>query len=273
MPLECRLLRHRRWYARLLRLYPKPFRERFQESMEQTFYDACRANASSGRGFFGLVLWLYVDTAGGIMSEHMRLLLVRHKSIVRPALVTVGFLLIPLCGALYIDDWNWGWRGFVVVGAFVFGAALTYELAVKGMSNKSYRFAMALAVATALVLSWMNFVLAVDVSLGNFMYLGVVVVGLVGTAIARLRPRGMALALAGMTIAQILVPVIGLVFWKTGVAPEAVVPVIRLNGVFIALFAISALLFRRAARMDLRVSPSSASPYPNPREPRKPPNE
>lgn len=210
--------------------------------MEQTFYDACRANASSGRGFLGLVLWLYVDTAGGIMSEHVRLLL-------RPALVTVGFLLIPLCGAFYIDDWNWGWRGFVVVGAFVFGAALAYELAVKGMSNKSYQFAMALAVATALVLSWMNFVLAVDVSLGNFMYLGVAVVGLVGTAIARLRPRGMALALTGMTIAQILVPVIGLVFWKTGVAPEAVVPVIRLNAVFIVIFAISALLFRRAARM------------------------
>jgi hypothetical protein len=138
----------------------------------------------------------------------------------------------------------------VVVGAVVFGAALTYELAVKGMSNKSYRFAMALAVATALVLSWNNFVLAVDVSLGNFMYLGVVVVGLIGAAIARLRPRGMALALAGMTIAQILVPVIGLVFWKTGVAPEAVVPVIRLNAVFIVLFAISAFFFRRAARTD-----------------------
>jgi MFS family permease len=250
MPHERQLLRHRRWYARLLGLYPEPFRKRFRESMEQTFYDACRANASSGRGFFGLALWLYVDTVGGIMSEHMRPLLVRHQSIVRPAFVTLGFLLIPLCGALYIDDWHWGWRGFTVVGAFVFGAALAYELAVKGMSNKSYRFAMGIAVATALVLSWMNFVLAVDASLGNFMYLGVVVVGIVGAAIARLRPRGMALALAAMTIAQILVPVIGLVAWKTGVAPEAAVPVIRLNAVFIVLFAISAFLFRRAARMD-----------------------
>jgi len=184
------------------------------------------------------------------MSEHMRLLLVRHKSIVRPALVTVGFMLFPLCGALLIDDWHWGWRGFAVVGAVVFGAALAFELAIRGTSNKSYRFAMGLALATTLVLSWMNFVLAVDVSLGNFMYLGVVVVGLIGVAIARLRPHGMALALAGMTIAQILVPVIGLVVWKTGIAPEAAVPVIRLNAVFIVLFAISAFLFRRAARTD-----------------------
>jgi hypothetical protein len=250
MPRKFQLLWQRRWYARLLRLYPKPFRERFQESMEQTFCDACRANASIGRGFFGLVLWLYVDTAGGIMNEHMRLLLVRHTRIFRAALVTLGVLLIPLWGVFYVEGWNWDWHGFVVAGAFVFSAALTYELVVKRMSNKAYRFAMGLAVATALVLSWVNFVLAVDVSLANFMYFGVGVVGLAGAAIARLRARGMALALAGMAIAQILVPFIALAFWKTRVAPGAAVPVIGLNGVFIVLFAISALLFRRAARMD-----------------------
>ena len=205
--------------------------------MEQTFYDVCRANASTGRGFFGLALWLYVDTAGGIMNEHMRLSLVRHKSIVRAAFLTV-------------DGWNWDWRAFAVAGAFVFSALMTYELVVRGMSNKAYRFAMGLAVATALVLSWANFVLAVDVSPANFLYFGVVVVGLVGAAIARLRARGMALALAGMAIAQILVPFIALVFWRTSVAPGAAVPVIGLNGLFIVLFAISALLFRRAAGMN-----------------------
>lgn len=54
MPRKCQLLRHRRWYARLLRLYSKPFRERFQESMEQTFYDACRSNVSIGEDFSAL---------------------------------------------------------------------------------------------------------------------------------------------------------------------------------------------------------------------------
>ena len=46
----------------------------------------------------------------------------------------------------------------------------------------------------------------------------------------------------------IFVPFIALVFWKTSVAPGTAVPVIGLNGVFIVLFAISAWLFRRAAR-------------------------
>jgi len=45
MAREYQLLRYRRWYVRLLRLYPKPFRERFLESMERTFYDFCRATA------------------------------------------------------------------------------------------------------------------------------------------------------------------------------------------------------------------------------------
>jgi len=217
--------------------------------MEQTFYDVCRARASTGRGLFGLVVWLFFETAGGIMNQHMRLLIVRHKSIVRAALVTVAVLLIPLWGVFY-GGWNWHWHGFVVWGAFVFSAALTYQLVVKGMSNKAYRFAMGLAVATAAVLTWVNFVLAVDVSLANFLYFGVPVIGLIGAAIARLRARGMALALLGMTIAQMLVPFIAPVIWKIEVAPGAAVPVIGLNGVFIVLFATSALLFRLAARND-----------------------
>ena len=216
--------------------------------MEQTFCDVCRAHASIGRGLFGLALWLCVETVGGIMNEHMRLLTVRHKSIVRAALVTVGVLLIPLWGIFYVDGWNWDWHGFVVAGAFVFSAALTYELVAKAMSNRAYRFAVGLAVATAFVLTWVNWVLAADVNPANVMYFGVVVVGLVGAAIARLRARGMAFALVGMAIAQMLVPFIALVFWKTNVAPGAAVPVFGLNGVFIVLFAISALLFRRAAR-------------------------
>jgi hypothetical protein len=248
MAREYQLLRYRRWYARLLRLYPKPFRERFRESMEQTFCDVCRAPALTGRGLFGLALWLCVETVGGIMNEHIGRLIARQKSIVRAALVTVGILLIPLWGNFYVDGWNWDWHTFVVAGAFVFSSALTYQLVVKGMSNKAYRFAMGLAVATAFVLTWANFVLAVDVSLANFMYFGVVVVGLVGAAIARLRAREMALALVGTAIAQMLVPFIALVFWNTSVAPGAAVPVIGLNGVFVVLFAMSALLFRRVAR-------------------------
>lgn len=82
----------------------------------------------------------------------------------------------------------------------------------------------------------------------NVMYLGVVVIGLVGAAIARLRASGMALALVGMAVAQVLVPFLALVFWKTRLAPGGPSSGFGLNGVFIVLFVMSASLLRRAAR-------------------------
>lgn len=244
---EGQLRRYRRWYAALLRLYPKPFRERFAESMERTFADACRAHASAGR-VTGVALWLSVETMGGLIHEHMERLSMRQSILVRAALVTGGVLLVPLWGTFYVDGWNWGWQAFARISAFVFAAALAYQSSVKGMSNKAYRFAMGLAVATAVVLTWMNFVLATSGSLANFTYFGVVLVGMVGAVIVRLRAREMALVLAGTAIAQLLVPFIAPVFWKVTVAPGEAVPVIGVNGIFIVLFAISALLFRRAAQ-------------------------
>jgi hypothetical protein len=127
-------------------------------------------------------------------------------------------LLIPLWGSVFVEGWNWDWRGFAVVGAFVFIAALAYQTLARAMSNRAYRIGAGLAVLTTFILIWTNFVLAVDVNTANFLFFGVVPVGIVGAAIARLQARGMALALCGMMIVQLLVPVVAHMFWKTGVA-------------------------------------------------------
>src|SRR4029453_9548219 len=62
--------RYRRWYRRLLGLYPRPHRERFADSMEQTFTDLCRERAGAqrhGRGAF--ILWIFIETFAGIIRE------------------------------------------------------------------------------------------------------------------------------------------------------------------------------------------------------------
>jgi hypothetical protein len=103
-------------------------------------------------GVFGLAVWLWAETAKGIMREHMERVTMRNKGIVRvsvrAALVTAGVLLIPLWGILYVDGWNWDWHGFVLAGAFVFGAGLTYELLARSMNNRAYRSGVGLAVST-----------------------------------------------------------------------------------------------------------------------------
>ena len=61
--------RYRRWYRRLLSLYPRPYRERFAESMEQTFSDLCRERVRAGHGFVAFIPWVFAETFAGIIRE------------------------------------------------------------------------------------------------------------------------------------------------------------------------------------------------------------
>jgi len=60
-------------YKKLLTLYPQAFREQLGESMEQTFNDLYKERQTEG-GWFGVVLWMFVETAMGIVKEHVLLI-------------------------------------------------------------------------------------------------------------------------------------------------------------------------------------------------------
>src|ERR1044071_6795721 len=62
--------RYRNWYAKLLCLYPKAYRERFGEGMEQTFNDLCRERVKAERGLFSFALWMFFETSVGIIREN-----------------------------------------------------------------------------------------------------------------------------------------------------------------------------------------------------------
>src|SRR5262245_52488771 len=64
----------RKGYSKLLRLYPKPYRERFGKSMEQTFTDLCRERVKTERGLFRFALWMFFETAAAILRENLRYL-------------------------------------------------------------------------------------------------------------------------------------------------------------------------------------------------------
>jgi hypothetical protein len=78
------------------------------------------------------------------------------------------------------------------------------------------------------------------------MYAGVLAVGIVGAVVARFRPQGMARALLATALAQALVAVIALIAGKQQDPVTSVAELLGLNGIFVALFAGSAWLFRRA---------------------------
>lgn len=62
-------------YKKLLTLYPQGFREQFGESIEQTFNDLCNEwRQKSEHGWLGFILWAFVETAMGIVREHVLLI-------------------------------------------------------------------------------------------------------------------------------------------------------------------------------------------------------
>ena len=70
MAIEPRTRRYRNCYSKLLRLYPKGYRDRFGEGMEQTFNDLCHKRVQAGRGLFSLAIWVFVETLAAIIREN-----------------------------------------------------------------------------------------------------------------------------------------------------------------------------------------------------------
>ena len=169
-------------------------------------------------------------------------------------------LLLPLVAMQFTDEVNWGLADFVVAGALLFGAGLTYELVARTRANIAYRAAVGVAVAAALILVWGNLavgLIGTEDNPANLMYIGVLAVGIIGAIIARFQPHGMARALFATALAQALVAVIALAAGLGSTGPIWPLDILALTGVFVALFVGSALLFRKAAREQ---SPAGAGP-------------
>jgi hypothetical protein len=118
-------------------------------------------------------------------------------------------------------------------------------------SFTAYRFAVGLALGTALFLVWLCLavgVIGVEGDPADRMYIGVLAVGIIGAVMARLRPLGMARALFATALAVAVVTVIALLMGKHESPITSVAELVGLNGMFTALFLGSTWLFRRAAQ-------------------------
>lgn len=159
-------------------------------------------------------------------------------------------LLLPLVAMRFTDEVKWGAADFVVAGALLFGAVLTYELVAGTKAGIEYRAAAGVALAAALILAWLSLgvgIIGRDGDPANLMYFGVLAVGIIGALVARFRPRGMARALVATALAQASVAAFALIA-GLGYPWSGPLELSALNGFFVAMFVGSAWLFRRAAR-------------------------
>lgn len=160
-------------------------------------------------------------------------------------------LLLPLLAMQVTDEMDWDLADFIVFGAMLGGAGGAFELAARTTRDTAYRAAVGIALAAAFFLVWINLAVGIigsEDNPANLMYFAVLAVGIVGAAVARFRPRGMARALVATALAQASAAVVALI---AGWGHTFVV-----TGVFVALWLASAWLFGKAARERARAGAS-----------------
>ncbi len=148
----------------------------------------------------------------------------------------------------------WDIVDFTVFGAMLLGVGVIYTLAKRKTDNRAYRFAVGVALAAAFILIWVNGAVGIigdESDDANMMFFGVLTVGIIGAIIARFQPHGMVRALYATALAQAAVAVIALI---AGLGSTALIwpkDILILTGFFVALWLLSAWLFRNAAREQL----------------------
>ena len=244
--------RYRRWYARLLRLYPRPFHERFGEPMAQTFTDLIRERREANRGLHAFALGTFAETSAGILRENMTQLM-ETKNVIRWGrwvLVTAAVLAVPALAMAFnigipdpgqgSEGVNWGPMDFATMGVLILGAGLLFEYASSRGGSVAHKAAVGIAILAGLGLIWVNLAVGMmDVEAGNLMYVLVLFVALVGAAIGRFEPREASIAMFATAAAQAVVSVIGLV---TGLGPTVLA-----DAFFIAAWVAAGVLFREAS--------------------------
>jgi hypothetical protein len=240
--------RYRTWYAMLLRLYPRPFRERFGEGMAQTFHDMCREHRDARRGLFGLALWIFFETSVGIVRENTTHMSRLGKTMLRVALGALAVWMVPLVASQVVEGWNWPAGTFVFVYVLFFLTGMVIALVARKMGVWSYKAGVGVAVVAGSVLAWSTWVQAADLeNPANFWYDIVLVVGAIGACLARLKAPGLAWTLFVMAAVLALISVT----LPPGAPPDMARRMAIGHGVYVALFTASGLLFRHASLEEL----------------------
>lgn len=110
--------------------------------------------------------------------------------------------------ALETPGVDWTPFDFAVMGALLAGTAGAVEVGMRASSHWAYRLAAVGTVGGAFLLTWADLavgLLGPEGGWANRLLLLVPLIGVIGSIVARFRPRGMALALLAMVVAQVAI--------------------------------------------------------------------
>ena len=177
-----------------------------------------------------------------------------HNSLSRSAaklsLGILSLLTIPLIAMQFTQEVNWTLSDFIFAGVLLFGTGFTYLFITQKSMNLVYKAAIAFALLSGLFLIWVNLAVGIIGSENNpfnLLYFGVIAVGMIGALIAKFESQKLVYTMFSMAFATALVGLIALFTSMHQVPGSSVIEVLAVNGLFITIFTMSALLFRFAA--------------------------
>ena len=179
-----------------------------------------------------------------------------YQSIALLGIATGILLMIPLIAMQFTDEIVWTLSDFIFAGGILFGAGVIYKLVTRKTGDTIYKIAIGFALLAGIFLIWINVAVGIigsEDNTINLLYFGVILVGIIGSFIARFRSQGLALAIFSMAVAQALVATLALIGGFYQPFPSTVFHIIAINGFFITLFVISAFLFRYTAHRNFAI--------------------
>lgn len=180
-----------------------------------------------------------------------------YKSIASLALITGLLLMIPLIAMQFSNGVVWTLSDFVIAGTLLFSTGLSYKLMTRKSGQTINRIAIGLALFTGLLLIWVNLAVGIIGSEDNpinLLYFGVIFIGILGAFTGRFRSSGMERTMVAMAFTQAVITAITLIGGFYQSPPSTVFHIIGVNGFFITLYILSALLFRHAAKNNKSTS-------------------
>ena len=159
----------------------------------------------------------------------------------------LALLLTPLAMMQVSDEWHWTPRSFLFAGIMIGGVGLLYEFAERASGSRAYRAGVAIALASSFLTVWTTLVRDDGNGIGFFM---LVMAAATGAFAARLQPAGMARTMLGVAIMQALLGAAIATAPSTASTPDGASRTLLFSGFFTALWLVSAICFRAAAKAE-----------------------
>ena len=165
--------------------------------------------------------------------------------------VTAILLAVPFVAMQFTNEVDWSAGDFIIMGALIFGTGLSFVLVMRYATHFLYRAAIGLALGTTFFMIWANLAVGLIGSgphLGNFMYIAVVAVAVIGALRSRLKAAKMQQAMYYTAMSLILLAVIALIARMYQYPGSSVAEILGVNGFFAVLYVLSGEFFRAAAK-------------------------